>query len=69
METDGSAVIMYHLQDQPHPLFSIDETSGNVTVNGSIDRETNDSFVLVIIAYEEGWYVDICTITLHDMLL
>lgn len=54
METDGSATVMYHLQDQPHPLFSINETTGIVTVNGTIDRETNESFVLIIVAYEEG---------------
>ena len=49
---------MYRLQDQAHPLFSINEKSGIVTVNGTIDRETNSSFVLVVAAYEEGWYVD-----------
>lgn len=46
---------MYRLQYQQHPLFSINESSGIVTVNGIIDRETNSSFVLVIVAYEEGW--------------
>jgi len=45
---------MYHLQNQPHPLFSINETSGIVTVDGSIDREMNYSFILHIVAYEEG---------------
>ena len=55
METDGRTIIMYHLQDQwAHPLFSVNQTTGVVTVNGNIDRETNRSFVLTIIAYEEG---------------
>ena len=58
METDGRAIVLYRLQ-QPHPLFSINQTSGIVTVNGTIDRETNHSFVLTIIAYEEGLYIGI----------
>ena len=53
METDGRATVMYHLQNQ-QSLFSINQTSGIVTVNGTIDREANHSFVLTIIAYEEG---------------
>ena len=69
LETNGSATVMYRLQDQPHPLFSINELTGVVTVNGTIDRETNGSFVLVIIAYEEGLYADFYIIKLHDMLL
>ena len=55
METDGRAIIWYRLQE-PHLPFSINAASGVVTVNGVIDRETNSSFNLTVIANEEGWY-------------
>ena len=57
LETDGDTTVMYQLQDQPHPLFSINETSGVVTVTGIIDRESNDIHRLTVVAYEGGWYM------------
>ena len=53
---------MYRIQDQPL-LFSINETSGVVMVDGTIDRETNSSFSLTIVAYEEGWSITCVVLT------
>jgi len=43
--------VIYSL-DNPPSLFSINQSSGHIIANGTIDRETNTQFILTVIASE-----------------
>ena len=47
-------VVEYTLLNSDDVPFVVDRVSGNVTVNGSIDYETNQSYVLEVVAYDLG---------------
>ena len=50
-----NAVHSYSLPSNPGNRFAIDSKSGNVTVNGLLDRETKDSYILQVAA-NDGAY-------------
>jgi protocadherin Fat 4 len=47
-DADGTHTVSYSLDDNAGGLFAIDSTSGVVTVNGAIDRETASSYNITV---------------------
>ena len=48
--TNTSDSIVYSFQDQTISNFAIDPTNGNITVNSSLDRESQDLYQLEVVA-------------------
>lgn len=57
----------YSFAENPGHKFAIDPISGNVTVVGSLDRETQDEYLLKVAVVDGSWRQDTpLTITIQD---
>lgn len=58
----------YSLTDNAQNKFQIDPYSGNVTVSGELDRETQDEYLLKVSAVDGSWRAEtLLTITIEDV--
>ncbi|ODM97824.1 Cadherin-related tumor suppressor [Orchesella cincta] len=58
----------YSLTDNAQKKFQIDPYSGNVTVSGQLDRETQDEYLLKVSAVDGSWRAEtLLTITIEDV--
>ncbi|KAK6170817.1 hypothetical protein SNE40_019119 [Patella caerulea] len=51
--TDMESDVVYSLDGDEDNVFSIDANTGNITVNGSLDRETRSSYTIFVIATDQ----------------
>ena len=54
-DTGKNGLIVYQLQNSPLGLFSIDETSGEITLNQVLDYETRKEYQLTVTATDRGF--------------
>ncbi|XP_013390955.1 cadherin-related tumor suppressor-like [Lingula anatina] len=67
LDIGANAIARYSLIVNPDNKFAIDETSGNVTVAGSLDRETKDQYTLTVQALDGSWRITTrVSITIED---
>ncbi|KAI6653368.1 hypothetical protein LOD99_3588 [Oopsacas minuta] len=52
-DSDGHN-IAYYIQGQSHTFFALDATTGDITVNDFLDRETHDFVSFEVIAVDDG---------------
>lgn len=57
----------YSFTENPGGKFSLDPLTGNVTVAGPLDRETQDEYLLKVVAFDGAWRSETpLTITIQD---
>lgn len=57
----------YSFTENPGEKFSLDPLTGNVTVVGPLDRETQDEYLLKVVAFDGAWRSETpLTITIQD---
>ncbi|XP_043256897.1 cadherin-related tumor suppressor [Colletes gigas] len=62
-----NANVTYSFTENPGMKFSIDALSGNVTVDGHLDREEQDEYLLKVVAADGAWGTSTpLTITIQD---
>lgn len=67
LDSDINANVTYSFSENPGELFKIDPLSGNVTVNGHLDREQQEEHILKVTAFDGAWRSETpLTITVQD---
>ncbi|KAL1139777.1 hypothetical protein AAG570_006754, partial [Ranatra chinensis] len=67
LDIGENANATYSFTENPGKKFSIDSTTGNVTVVGPLDRETQDEYLLKVAAVDGSWRAETpLTITIQD---
>ncbi|XP_046802630.1 cadherin-related tumor suppressor isoform X1 [Lucilia cuprina] len=67
LDEGPNANAIYTLTENPGEKFKLDSISGNITVDGHIDREEQDEYILKITASDGAWRSDTpITITIQD---
>lgn len=67
MDIGENANASYSFTENPGEKFLIDAISGNVTVNGHLDREQQDEYLLKVAAVDGAWRAETpLTITIQD---
>ncbi|CAB0008571.1 unnamed protein product [Nesidiocoris tenuis] len=67
LDSGENANATYSFKTNPENKFSIDPATGNVTVAGFLDRETQEEYFLNVLAYDGAWtQATLITITIQD---
>lgn len=67
LDVGENANASYSFTDNPGDKFAIDALSGDVTVAGPLDRETQDEFLLKVAAVDGSWRAETpLTVTIQD---
>ncbi|XP_065342592.1 cadherin-related tumor suppressor [Cloeon dipterum] len=67
LDVGANANATYSFSANPGKKFKIDPLSGNVTVAGPLDRETQDEYLLKVAAFDGSWRAETpLTITIQD---
>lgn len=67
LDTEPNTNVTYSFTENPGEKFLIDPQSGNVTVNGHLDREEEDEYLLRVSATDGAWTTETTlTITVQD---
>lgn len=67
LDIGENANATYSFTENPGRKFAIDSSSGNVTVVGPLDRETQDEYLLKVAAVDGSWRAETpLTITIQD---
>ncbi|XP_033754776.1 protocadherin Fat 4-like [Pecten maximus] len=53
-DTGRNAMIQYSLNNYTGDIFSVDKTTGGLVINGTLDREANAEFTLIVQADDDG---------------
>lgn len=62
-----NANVTYSITENPGEKFALDPQTGNVTVAGPLDRETQDEYLLKVVAFDGAWRAETpITITIQD---
>jgi protocadherin Fat 4 len=63
-----NAKCIYGLVEDLNNQFKIDPASGNITVNGMLDRESQDEYLLRVIAIDGSWRAEtLVSILIQDI--
>ncbi|KAG9437757.1 cadherin-related tumor suppressor isoform X1 [Apis mellifera carnica] len=67
LDIGQNANVSYRFTENPGQKFAMDALSGNVTVNGHLDREEQDEYLLKLVAADGAWQAATAlTITIQD---
>ncbi|XP_014251864.1 cadherin-related tumor suppressor [Cimex lectularius] len=67
LDSGENANATYMFSQNPGKKFAIDPLTGNVTVAGPLDRETQDEYFLYVVAYDGAWTAATpLTVTIQD---